>query len=666
MLMNLANRIAQTQLSPRRYLLPLFEAIANSMHAIEEARLSHGEITIDIVRARGARVTQDAHPTEPITGFIVEDNGIGFTAPNYASFHEAYSPKKKRKGGKGIGRLLWLKAFKKAEIESTYKENGDLVYRTFEFTVKDEVCNEHLTHVKNEDRKTRIRLVDYLPDYRHACTPNGQLIARKIISHFIGFFILGNCPRIVLRDEFEGWTIDLTTEFTTHMQLDRRTTTVTIENHSFRLEHLMLDASSHTAHELHLCAAGRTVETENLSDLIPSLRGSLRTEDNKDFYYTVCVYSEFLDDSADMNRTRLDLPDEKDIMPGETEITRQELWRRVSKASDKLLDKYLAPLRETNTKRITEYIQRKEPKYRPLAKHRAYWFDRISPNIVSDEALSIELYKLSREYESETKAKMKAVKRKLKTATSLEDHKDKFRAFLTEINDQQIALLADYVVHRRAILDFLSESIARLPDGKFVAEKHIHEIICPLGTTSDDVSLDQMNLWVIDERLTFHRYLSSDRQQRSVKPLKTDSQSRADIILFNHACAFIDDAMGSVVIIEFKRPMRDDYTDSENPIKQVYNYVAELKEKNATSNKGRQVTLPPAIPFFAYIVCDITPNLRRFAKDAEFRATQDGLGFHKYNSEHGVYTEILSFDKLLRDATQRNAAFFDKLHLPTT
>jgi hypothetical protein len=662
MLMNLANRVAQEPLSPRRYLMPLYEAIANSMHAIEEAKVPKGQITIDIVRAKGPRLTNDATPTERITGFVIEDNGIGFTDQNLDCFKEAYTAKKKRKGGKGVGRLLWLKAFGKAEIDSVYRASGHLLRRRFDFTIKDEVSDPTVSQFDGGDRKTRVALVDYLPAYRSYCTSDGKLIGRKIISHFIGSFILNACPTIVLRDNFEEWSLDLSQEYSA-MQLQRKTSTITIEGAPFTLEHLLLDASSHSTHELHLCAARRSVETERLSDHIPSLRGPLRSNDAKPFYYTVCVYSEFLDDRVDTARTRLDLVDDKDLMEGEKEITRQEICRRVAKVADNFLAKYLEPLRAGNTERITNYIEAKEPKYRPLAKHRSHWFDRISPNI-TDDALSLELYKLSREYEAETKTKLGKIKRTLKSLESYNEHKDKFREFLTEINDQGVAMLADYVVHRRAILDFFAASIAQLPGGNFVAEKHIHEIVCPLGTTSDDVPLDQMNLWLIDERLAFHRYLSSDRQQRSVKPLSSGSQSRADIILFNHAVAFADDHLGSIVIVEFKRPMRNDYSESENPISQVYGYVDELRENRAVSNAGRQVTVPPGTPIYAYIVCDLTSNLKKFARHTEFKLMQDGLGYYKYNSEHNVYTEILSFDKLLKDARQRNAAFFDKLNLP--
>jgi len=97
------------------------------------------------------------------------------------------------------------------------------------------------------------------------------------------------------------------------------------------------------------------------------------------------------------------------------------------------------------------------------------------------------------------------------------------------------------------------------------------------------------------------------------------------------------------VIIEFKRPMRDDYTDRENPITQIN----------------------PNTPIYAYIVCDLTKNLRKFAKDAGYKPLPDNDGFFNFNDNYNLYVEIISFDKLLKDSKQRNKVLFDKLNLPT-
>ena len=54
---------------------------------------------------------QSSAYTKPIRGFIVSDNGEGFHDENIRSFRTLDSEYKAKLGGRGVGRLLWLKAF---------------------------------------------------------------------------------------------------------------------------------------------------------------------------------------------------------------------------------------------------------------------------------------------------------------------------------------------------------------------------------------------------------------------------------------------------------------------------------------------------------------------------------------------------------------------------
>ena len=45
--------------------------------------------------------------------------------------------------------------------------------------------------------------------------------------------------------------------------------------------------------------------------------------------------------------------------------------------------------------------------------------------------------------------------------------------------------------------------------------------------------------------------------------------------------------------------------------------------------------------------------------------TSDGLGYFFYNKTFRAYVEVISFDRLVNSAKERNKAFFDKLgYLP--
>ena len=66
-------------------------------------------------------------------------------------------------------------------------------------------------------------------------------------------------------------------------------------------------------------------------------------------------------------------------------------------------------------------------------------------------------------------------------------------------------------------------------------------------------------------------------------------------------------------------------------------------------------------PFFCYIVCDITKTLQEQAALANLQETPDREGYFGYNRNRQAYIEIVSFDKLIRDAELRNRILFDKL-----
>ncbi len=141
---NLNGRLRNTLLVATGGLMPLFEAVVNSIHAIEEAALpmAKGRITVTVLRgtqqslAFNDDIGTDNGPTkEPILGFRIADNGIGFNDGNMASFRTLDSEHKVTKGGRGVGRLLWLKAFKRVSVDSVFAESkGKRKRRTFTFT----------------------------------------------------------------------------------------------------------------------------------------------------------------------------------------------------------------------------------------------------------------------------------------------------------------------------------------------------------------------------------------------------------------------------------------------------------------------------------------------------------------------------------------------------
>ena len=100
MKIDIAGRIRNTKLAYRNSLQPLFEAVVNSFHSIED-RGNQAEGYIQIVLHRGGqtRIDESERSLEPIINFEVQDNGIGFNETNYNSFLTADSTLKQPRGG---------------------------------------------------------------------------------------------------------------------------------------------------------------------------------------------------------------------------------------------------------------------------------------------------------------------------------------------------------------------------------------------------------------------------------------------------------------------------------------------------------------------------------------------------------------------------------------
>lgn len=167
------------------------------------------------------------------------------------------------------------------------------------------------------------------------------------------------------------------------------------------------------------------------------------------------------------------------------------------------------------------------------------------------------------------------------------------------------------------------------------------------------------DLWIVDERLTFAQYFSSD-VEFSVLSAATESDERPDVLIFDyvHGLRPVEES-SKVLLIEFKRPGRTSYADDENPQLQVERYVRRLQSGTMTDVKGRPIKLDDRTVFHCFVVADILGKL----DDGTYtwQRTADGRG-RVYQPREGFRgsIELVGWDTLLGDARGRNQAFFDR------
>ncbi len=666
MKVDLKGRINNISLPVSRPLLPLFEAIINGIHAIEDAGIHDGRIDIEIRRdERQANLSlEDARLANPIVGFVVEDNGIGFTEAHYESFLTSDSTLKKERGAKGIGRFVWLKAFARVEVNSWFGKNGETRRRDFTFDSDgDGVHGAEPQPCEDHKSGTKVALLNFLKPYDSACPKRATTIAEKIIEHCLVYFLNPRCPAVKLRDGHETEVLDLNKIFDETIRPNTRNSHFKIGNSLFDLTHIKLYTGDPIPHSIHFCGHNRDVQSEALYKHIAHLKQKLTDENGKNFVYVAYIASSYLDQRVNPERTGFTFPKEDELtQPGD--ITEATLVGRTVEQVNTELAKFLDTIRDNAKERVAHLVRTKYPEYRPILDRLVDYIDEI-PVAESEDTLVYKLNEIQLREDLKARLEGQRLVEQADAATPDDaDYEKRVGEYLERVTEASKSRLAQYVIQRKVILDLLRKRLEKGDTGRYQKEDDIHRLIFPMRATSSDTKWEDQNLWIIDERLVYHYFLSSDKPLKEVAPLENKSSNRPDLLVLNRPAAFTDsedEPLGSVVIIEFKRPERTDF--EKNPIDQVYGYIKDILAGKVKTPKGRTVTVRPQTPFYAYIICDLTESIRQFAENASFKRTPDELGYFGFNTNFNAYVEVLSFAKLSQDARKRNQVLFEKLQL---
>lgn len=668
MKIDVAGRVANTALSASKPLLPLYEAVVNSVQAIEDADTKDGRIEITVLRDSQSLLQGDDASLRSVTGFQIRDNGIGFDEANFASFNTSDTKFKAQRGGKGVGRFVWLVAFNEVQVESIYKQGADFRARTFKFIPSGEgIAGLEEAISKESKRCTIVRLLGMRERFQAHCPKRPETIADHIAEHCLEFFIRGNCPKIRLNDPATHTEIDLNRYFELDMLQKSKPTKFDVKGQSFHVTHVRLYAARAKDHQAHFCANDRVVQSRKLTGRLPNLHAPLEDEKGQTFSYAAYVESKLLDESVNAERTGFAIDEDTAALTPE-DVSWSDIRRAVDDQSTQYLKQYTESVSESKKRRIKEFVSSQAPMYRPILQYIGDKIDQIDPNL-DDDGLDVELYRAYHDLAVSTKAEGTSLLRtEANESETHEEFSNRLESYFEKVTDLNAADLARYVCQRKTVLDFLDKLLGQQPDSKYHLEKHVHDVIFPTGKTSEEIPFDSHNLWLIDEKLAYHAFLASDKTLKSVPLIDGGDNKEPDILVFDHACAFVpasEPPFPAITLIEFKRPMRDDYTESDNPFVQVRSYIEKIRSNKARTPDGREIPIPSSLPFYCYIICDLGEKLETWAHDFELQKTPDGAGFFGFKRPYNAYFEVISYSKLISDARKRNAILFDKLNLPS-
>lgn len=677
---SLPGRLRNTPLPLSHGLLPLFEAVVNSIHSIAEvsSESDYGEITIEIIRSpqtslqlENSKSKRGAPPQEPILGFKIIDNGAGFHDGNMTSFETLDSEYKAQQGCRGVGRLLWLKAFEAVNISSNFKDsNGTMKYRSFIFTATQGTANIKITDDPSGTKlNTCVHLTGFNKPYRERAAKTAKTIANSLFEHCLWYFVRdGGAPTIIIKDELEQ--INLDEIYEEYMFSSSSKETFELKEQSFEITHLKLKASVAKQPFIAWCAANRVVEEENITGKLPGLYGKIKDEDG-DFIYACYVTSPYLDLTVRPERIGFDIQEINDGLFSDTELNLTDIRKAIIASSCKYLEEYLLESQKAGRERVEKFVSYRAPRYRPILGRIDESKLSVDPDI-SDKDLDLLLHKQLSEIEGSLLAEGHDVMN-FGNNESPAQYQERLSNYLAKADDIKKSDLANYVFHRKVILDILEKALQKGDDGKYVKEELIHELLMPMRKTSNEVFLDNCNLWLIDERLAFHDFLASDKPLSSIPITSCNETKEPDICIlnvFDEPILVAEDQRmppATLTVIEIKRPMRNDASqgDEKDPIEQALGYLQRIRDGKTQTASGRQIPRSDEIPGFCYVLCDLTPSMEQRCKIHDLTRNSDGLGYFGYKKSFNAYVEVISFDGVIKSANERNRAFFDKLGLPT-
>ncbi|MEQ3641245.1 MAG: ATP-binding protein [Alteromonas sp.] len=670
---NLKGRLRNTSLPKKHGLMPVFEAVINSIHAIEDAKRGYtpGKVRVTIVRSLQQQLDVGRKAEGEITAFVIEDNGCGFNDENYRSFGTLDSEHKIDRGCRGVGRLMWLKAFNSVQVKSNYRDSrGEYRTRTFIFDENNGVHGEEDAPSDVRKTGTIVRLNVFRESYRKSSPKTQQTIANSLLEHCLWYFVRGEKrPEIDVVDGAEVLLLD--SLFDSYMFEESEHDQIELSGQNFELTHIKFRNSTGKKHSIAFCANERLVQEDFKLNKIPGLHSKM-SDKNGNFIYSCYISSPFLDEHTRSERTGFDLDEFEDDLFSDTDITIGAIRDAVIKKSKSFLSESLEENLKAGSKRINAYIAEKAPRYRSLLRHMTNDDLLIDPDL-SDKELELRLHSRYADIEQSLISEGHEILI-VKDDENQEDYQNRISEYLHKAEDLKNSDLANYVVHRKVILDLLERALIIQENGKYAREDLIHQLIMPMGKESKELAGDASNLWLIDDTMAFHDYLASDKPISSMDVSDVDSGKEPDLLMLNT----YDRAMlvggsetaplAELRVVEIKRPMRNDAKSGEDkdPIEQALGYLERLRSGNLRTAKGRPIQNCENVPGYCYVISDLTSTVETRCKMMNLTKSADGLSYFGYAINYKSYIEVLSFDLLLKRAKERNYAFFEKLGLPAS
>ena len=646
---------------------PLVELVVNAIQAVDEKGIQNGLVEIEVLRNGQADMIDRL---EDVDGFVVKDSGIGFTKTNRDAFDTLYTEQKIADGGKGFGRFTCLKYFDRVKVSSTFAEGDVLRDRSFRMGLdKDIIVDENEGPSQAQTTGATVEI----SGIKSVRFPDKKLetISRVLVERLLPYFVDKDrvCPRVVIRDVKNPSDTVVLNDYLgkensqiVEMKVDERGFVLSTneDEKTFQVRVFKFFAPRTAKSKVSLVAHRREVTDNQLQSYIPEFAEEFfepgpdhDLAKGRNFVIKAYVFGDYLNENVSLERGEFRFQTDADLLNG---ISQTDIEHKAAEIAQSAVGAEIAERKKRKEGRIAEYVTNDAPWHRILSREVDFSALPMRP---SNQDIELHLQKKKYEKEIVTRTQVAA----LLQSENPDELGEKIAELMENISETSKNDLIHYVSMRKCVLDLFSKSLEIGADGKHKTEGDVHDIIMRRKKDSDDLDYDEHNLWILDERLNFSSYVSSD------KPIGKPSGDRTDITIYNRMVAFRgeNEASNPITIFEFKKPQRDDFANQssiDDPIRQIVRYVNQIREGKFKTPTGRDILVNNTTPFYGYVVCDLTAKVKKWLEfEQQFTPMPDGLGWFRWFGNISLYMEVISWTKLLRDAEMRNKIFFSKLGL---
>jgi anti-sigma regulatory factor (Ser/Thr protein kinase) len=580
------------------------EALTNAIHAGGKA------ISVDLhFSERQQEITPDSEERRVLEQIRITDDGEGFTPENLSFFDEICTSHKDSIGGKGVGRLAFLKYAERVEIKSQLaNELVEFIY-TPEFKPED-VKKSYLrgapsTSITLQNLKEKINT--QVTKLVNAICDDLRLIL--FLKHQAGQTIkltFTHNSRQPFDDAYTFSGDSINSELDREFELDG----VSFKCYGFR------DDPPKKGIMAMLCADELCIEEYVISKRFDISR------------HLIFVTSDYFNRRSNMERQRLELPRTNDDVDLVSPISREKLMPRIH-------DECVTMINESAEGDIEQF---KSQNVQKLNKY--YPFIRLDS--LGGNAALLDADEVVKSYRAQQARNEDQVVEALEAGKPIS---------WDDVSHLASEDLARFIVHRALVID----SLAKMPPSS--AEDAIHNAILPKKNNGAEIR--ENNVWLVDDKFLSYSSIYSDVGLATIvqevgESVESKQQRRPDVAAFFSKDS--ENQPNKLVIIEFKKPGADIFENTK-ALQQCRLYASELTDRISTV---REV--------FAFSIVEIDNEFYRDMKQTGFKdvfSLNERVVYNDFligsNSEIPLHLYVMPASALIKDAKARNRVFEEVL-----